>query len=226
MTKHAVIAIVVGMIIILSAAGVFLYSKTKPTTPNDSTVATQISPTIASNMQSSITEILSTGETAKCSFTIGEDESQTTGTIYTSGDKAKGDFSTTVNGKENKTYMIKDADTFYLWGDSLPMGIKMAMSVNDFASKASDNPLGEAIDPSKEFDVKCVSWTRDESIFNPPTTVKFTSFGSTAPTGTTRTTGTVTPTSAASSDNTNECNICNSLTGAAKTACVAQFKCQ
>lgn len=224
MTKQAVIAIVVGVVIILGAVGAFLYSKTNSQTPSSATVASQPSPTSENSIQSSITEILSSGQTAQCTFTMADTDSQTSGTVYTSGDMARGDFSSTIDGKENVTHMIKDEDTFYLWGDSLPMGFKMTMSVDDLTSKAQNNPLSEAIDPSKKFDVKCVSWTKDDSIFTPPTDVKFTSFGNILPTGP-RTTGAAAPTSSAS-DNTNQCNVCNSLSGAAKTACVAQFNCQ
>lgn len=229
MTKQAVIAVVVGVFIILAAGGAFLYSQSKPSVqkPN-TTTATEVTKAPENSMaQSTIKDILTSGKSSKCTFTTETDKSQTTGTVYTSGKNARGDFQSTVGGKDTSTHMIRNDDTFYMWGDSIAMGVKMVMSVDDLASKMEGNKDFGSFNPDQQMDIKCATWTQDATLFTPPSNVKFTSIGNMMPTGSMMKTSAA-PTSAGSgsSDNSNQCNICNSLTGQAKSACVAQFNCQ
>ncbi len=225
MTKQAIIALVVGVLILLGAAGAFLYSQSQPKN-KVTTVAEQVTPTPNNAMANSITALLTKGEKSKCTFSTENEKGNTNGTVYTSGENARADISTTVNNKETVAHMIRTGDTFYMWGDSIPMGIKMVMNVNDFASKMQENESFNTFDPEKEMDFKCVTWTEDAKLFTPPTTIKFTSFGNTAPTDAMTKTTTAPTSSANSTDNSQECKICNSLTGAAKSACLQQFNCQ
>lgn len=227
MTKQAVIAIVVAVLIILGAAGAFLYSQTRPSNDeSNTTTATEVTKAPENSMaQSTIKEILSSGKSSKCTFTTGDGDAQTSGIIYTSGQNARGDFETTADGKETTTHMIRNGDTFYMWGDSVAMGIKMVMSVDDLASRIEGSEEYGSFDPDQQMDINCVTWSEDATLFSPPTSVRFTSIGNMMPTGAAR--SSVAPTSASSNQTgtSNECNICNSLTGQAKTACLAQFSC-
>lgn len=229
MTKQAVIAIVVGVIIILAAAGAFLYSQSKSSKLKQvATTASQVTKAPENSMaQSTIKEILTSGKSSKCTFTTATDKTQTTGTVYTSGENARGDFQSTVNGKDTNTHMIRNGDTYYMWGDSVAMGVKLVMSIDDLASKMQGNKDFGSFNPDEQMDVKCATWTQDATLFTPPTNVKFTSIGNMMPSGSMMKTSAV-PTSGATgtSSNSNQCAICNSLTGQAKTACVAQFNCQ
>jgi hypothetical protein len=226
MTKQAVIAIVVGILILVGAVGAFLYSQSRPSSDTaNTTTASQVSETPEEGaIQSTITEILAGGREAKCTFTAGDENGQTSGTVYTSGQNARGDFTTTVNGDETMTHMIKDGETFYMWGDSLATGVKMVMNINELSENLENNDQFQSFNPDQEMDIDCVSWTRDATLFSPPTNIRFISIDAMGPTGTTtQTTGA--PTGAAQSGNSNQCNICTSLTGQARTACLAQFNC-
>jgi len=225
MTKQAIIAIAVGALILVAASGAFLYSQSKPKNNITKVAEQQVTPTPNNAMSGSISQLLTSGETSKCTFGVTSENGNTSGTVYTSEENARADISTIVNNKETNMHMIRTGDTFYMWGDSFPMGIKMVMSVKDMASKLQDNKSFSSLDPNKEVDFKCITWTKDEKLFAPPTSVKFTSFGNTTPNDV-MTKTTAAPTSTSSTGETKECNICNSLTGAAKSACVAQFNCQ
>jgi hypothetical protein len=225
MTKQTIIAITIGILILIAAGGAFLYSQNKP--ENTTTVAqSETTPTPNNAMAGSISQLLTSGETSKCTFGVTGENGNTNGTVYTSGENARADISTKVNNKETAMHMIRAENTFYIWGDSIPMGIKMEMSVEDMASRMQDNESFSTFDPNKEVNFKCATWTEDVKLFTPPTTIKFTSFGNMAPTASTTKNSPAPTSSANSSDKSNECNICNSLTGAAKSACVQQFNCQ
>jgi hypothetical protein len=228
MTKQAVLAIVVGVLIVLGAVGAYFYSKNQTAKKTATVAVMHTTPTPNNAMQQSISQVLSSGKNSKCTFAAAPPSggTQTSGTVYVSGQNARGDFEMTANGKTSTTHMIRVADTFYLWGDSLPVGMKMTMSVNDLASKMQGGAQANSFDPNKKVDFKCVTWTANATLFTPPTNVKFTSIQSPeGPTSMTHPTGSLTQTPK-TSGNQNQCSICSSLTGNAKTACMNQFNCQ
>lgn len=228
MTKQTIIAIVVGVLILFGAVGAYFYSKTQTTKKAATVAVMHDSPTPANAMQQSITDIFSSGKTSKCTFNTAETSGNVNGTVYVSGNDARADFEmSTSNGKTTSTHMVRNDDTFYMWGDSLPVGMKMVMNINDLASKMQGNPSTQSFDPSKKVDIKCVSWTKDATLLTPPTNIKFTSIQGAVPSGAMmKTTGSPSQAASVTGSATNQCNVCTALTGQAKTACMAQFNCQ
>lgn len=227
MTKQAVIAIVVGVLILVGAVGAFLYSQNKSSneTPNTNTASQVNENQGEKSTQGTISEILAGGKEAKCTFAADSENGETSGTVYTSGQNARGDFTTTVNNKETETHMIKDGNNFYMWGDSMATGVKMVMNINELSENLENNKGFQSFNPDQELDIDCVSWTRDATLFTPPTNIRFISIDAMVPTGAMmKATGT--PTGAGQSGTSNQCNICTSLTGQARTACLQQFNCQ
>lgn len=229
MSRNAIIAVTIGAIIILGAVAAFLYSQTSKSTKEQTPVAVEATVTPANGMTlESIADIFSSSKTSKCSFTSSDENGTVDGTVYVSGENARSDIDTTVNGKTESTHMIRNGDTFFMWGDSLPTGMKMVMNIKDWASKFQGaQPTGtpESFDPNKAVDFKCSSWTVDSSMFTAPTSVKFITIqGATNPTGAMTSEG---ATPATTENGTQDkCSICNALTGDAKNVCLQQFNCQ
>lgn len=222
MTRQAIIAVVVGVIIVLGAIAAFLYSRTS-LPPAEQAVEVNQEETEPENGMSmeTITDLLSKGENTRCTFNSETQEGTTAGTVYISGENARGDFETTTDEDTISTYMIRNGDTFYMWGDSLKTGIKMVMNINEWADAAESAQSLEGenmFDPNAQVDFKCTSWTVDSSLFTAPTSVKFISFeGMMGPTGTTEETET--------SESTNQtggiqCSLCDSLSGDAQNLCL------
>jgi hypothetical protein len=229
MSRNALIAITIGAIIILGAIAAFLYSQTRPSTDelDSSKMAKEAEAPDEGMSLATVADIFTRGENQMCTFEAGGDEGVTTGTVYVSGDSARGEFTTTISNDESyETYMIRNDDTFYMWGDSFPTGMKMVMSVDEWANQIIDDTeessVNSAIDPNAEVDFKCSSWTVDRSLFEAPTDVKFMtiegSIGEDA--------ANLKMIEDEDGESIDQCNICNSLTGDAKSICLEQFNCQ
>lgn len=215
--KQVIVGIVVAAIIILGAGGVFLLNKNKPSTSPTSTTSASSKTNHENSMASNtIQDLLSGGKSQKCSFDTKTSSGENKGTVYVSSDKAYATFNLTTSGKTTTSYFIRSGDTFYMWGGSLPTGIKITMSLADMTKNTSQY-ASSGFNPTAKVDYSCSEWSADQSLFTPPTNVKFIDAGSMViPSGTVKT-----PAGSAS-----QCNICNSLTGNAKSTCLNSFHCQ
>ena len=209
------IAIAVAAIILLLGGDLFLYSKNS--SPNSTpTQKATVSPTTTSQ-NGSLLDILASGQNKKCNFDVKSSSgADTKGTFYISGTKVRGSLNITTNGKLDTMNILRDGDTNYMWGSALPTGIKMTLSANDFAENI--NTQTSTTNPDQKMDLKCVSWTVDQSLFTVPADVKFTDAGSMTIKETPAANVTQTPSA--------DCSVCNSLTGNAKTACLTGLNCQ
>jgi hypothetical protein len=230
MSRQAIIAVVVAAIIILGAGAAFLYSQNKKTA-QPATTAAVTSPEPTKNLAAmTLLDILNNKESAKCTFSYSGENGESSGTIYVAQQNARGNFDVVVKGKKTTSNMIKSGDTIYFWGNEMPMGVKMNIPVEELASKMQDNEqLKSVIDPNQKIDYKCTAWTVDNSLFTPPTNIKFISMEGIVPT--TSKTTTKNPSQAPkvtgeTSGNSEKCAICNQLTGEAKTTCLTQLNCQ
>lgn len=219
MTKQMILAIVVAILILVGGIGAFLYSKNKNANSNPPTAIETTQAPTSSNLEGSVKDILSSGKTSKCTFNAGDEKGETAGTVYVSGDKARGDFVVSVDGKNTNTHMIKDGNTFYLWGDTLKTGIKMTMNLDEMASKMNSNSSYSGFNPDQNVKYECGDWTKDDTVFAPPATIKFTSMDAMMPKTTTAPNANVT-------GKASQCSMCNSLSGEAKTACIQQLSCE
>jgi hypothetical protein len=162
------IGIVAAVILLLGAGGLYFLNQNKSQTNTDKTV----SPTETKSQASSLLDILNLGKNQRCTFTTTTDKNSTEGTFYIADKKMRGDIKTTANGKTEEISMIRDGDTNYMWGTSLKMGIKMKLNIEDLAKDSKTT--GQFVDPNQKFDYKCMPWTTDNSLFTPPSNVKFT----------------------------------------------------
>lgn len=170
--NQLIIAAVAVLIILLGIGGYLIFGKSKTTTQNTQTTP-QTANTGNSTIQNSITDLFTGGATKQCTFDVkGSTGGSTKGTVYVSGNKAYGDIAMTSNGKASTMYLIRNDTTFYIWGDSLPSGVKMTMDVNEMAKKMQGGQYS-SFNPSEKADVNCTNWSVDESKFTPPSNIKF-----------------------------------------------------
>jgi hypothetical protein len=198
MKKKVVVILVVVALAVL--AYFFLIAKRPVVAP---TVNPSGNAEEQSNTPTSLKDLLSKGIAQSCTF----NSEGSTGTIYMSGGKVRGDFDATVEGQTMKSHMIVDNNTSYIWSDGSKTGIKMSFDPNATTSPATTDTQSGSFDASTQMNYKCGAWIPDASLFALPAGVAFTSFNA--------------PTSGESS----QCSYCDSLTGDSKSQCLTALKC-
>lgn len=175
LVNNRILAVVVGLIIILGAGGVFLYSHN--TNSQNNSVKTNVSPTpekVAGSTETSLADLFSMGKTQQCTFSVKGTSGTTTGVTYLSSTgKIRGNFQIVSGNKTSDMHMIRVGDDNYIWGDALPTGIKMKLSLSDLSSNAQ----ASQIVPMQKTKFNCIPWTQDDSVFTVPSDVKFTDVG-------------------------------------------------
>lgn len=162
------ILIVVG-ILVLAVLGYFGYlqmNKTKTAPAEESVPQSQSSQTVN---KGSLKSLLTAGKNVNCEITYPEGQGK--GNIYVSGNKMRGDFSSTANNKAMTYHMIQDGMYSYMWGDESNQGTKFKIEADKPLPSA---PAGtQTADLDKEVDMNCSNWSTDESRFSPPGNIKF-----------------------------------------------------
>ncbi|OGM92511.1 hypothetical protein A2755_00240 [Candidatus Wolfebacteria bacterium RIFCSPHIGHO2_01_FULL_48_22] len=103
------------------------------------------------------------GPSRTCTFSDVTEDASSQGTIYAANGNMRGDFSATSQGTVYASHMIIKDDTVYTWMDGMEGGYMMTMS----AMMDGEKPQG-AVDPDKQIDFDCNSWSPDSSKFNLP----------------------------------------------------------
>lgn len=197
-----VILIVVVLILFLIGGYFFLTKKPALVVAPGTTQEPDTSP-------SSLKELISKGIAQSCTYS----NEVSSGTVYVSGEKVRGDFNTTIDGKITKSHMIVEGNTSYLWSDGQASGIKMTFDASATPSaEGATTPVG--FDAGANMNYKCGAWIVDSSVFTLPTDVKFMTFETTAPGA-----------SPVAGSNPSQCSYCDSLTGDSKTQCLTSLKC-
>lgn len=204
MNKKVVIAVVV----LILALGLFFVFK------NKSTIGT---PSTQTSSAKSLKDLLSSGISQKCTFSDTSSENVQEGVTYVSKGKMRGDFTTTVSGKVTKSHMIVADNTSYIWTDDDKNGFKSTFNQENTpeVDNAEDKNTTTGVDVNKQADYKCSAWVTDESVFTPPADIKFTDLSQMFKPDTTNGGGT----------NTSQCSVCDSLSGDDKAQCKTALKC-
>lgn len=166
MNNKVIIGIVVVIIVLL---GIFMINRNKS---NQTEVASNNSSANSASQTSvesgSLKSLISAGQTRKCTFKSNESGVDSSGTVYASGGKMRGDFGATVNGKEMMTHMVYDGTMSYVWTEGTTTGFKMALDTNAQASSQNNS-----VDPNKNYEFNCEKWSADNSKFELPSNVQF-----------------------------------------------------
>lgn len=147
-----IIAAVVVAIVVLAAAS-YVFRKPQGQTTNGQEKA--------KNTESGVTlkGILAMGKDQSCDISYSNDRGKTSGTVYLSGKKMRGDFTVVdSNNKQKDSHMITDETYIYSWTSASSQGLKTKV---------------EAAIIDQQVQEKCSSWSVDSSKFTPPSGIQF-----------------------------------------------------
>lgn len=173
-----IVGVVVAIIFLFVAGGLYL-SQNKPVTKTN----TSPTPTKTENKSTSLMDLLTLNKPQRCTFSTKTADTLTEGTVYISEKKIRQDFKSTTKGKVEEMSMIITNNTSYIWGTSLPTGIKMTLSLDEVAKNTQ---ASQYVNPNAKVAYNCMPWNTDASLFTPPANIKFTDISSIMP----KTTGT------------------------------------
>ncbi len=170
--------IIIGVVVVAIALGLFFFFK-KADAP--SSVVSDTPAEEEKSVARSLRELIAGGQSQKCTFTNTVENSTSEGTVYLSGNKMRGDFTSRVTTPVVKTvasHMITDGTEMRVWTDGEAMGFLMDISAQTDV-KTGDTPTTETSYESPvdlddtDTSYNCEPWRADASLFVPPASVKF-----------------------------------------------------
>jgi hypothetical protein len=120
----------------------------------------------------SMFDLAKRGGDFKCTIAHGSDIAVSSGTVYISGEKIRGDFQSNVQGMSIDSHMIALPDALYVWSSVAPTGVKLPRSNVEGGGDASMG--GQYSDYQQSYTYDCESWGADASMFSVPSSVTFT----------------------------------------------------
>lgn len=216
--------IIIGILIVLAlGAGWYYWSTnqnetttTETTTQEDTT--SEDTTTEESDSSNNLMSLLQSGENQMCTYSVEQNGNTISGVIYMSGENMRNNYELTGESEEIMGSMIKQGDTMYIWGPSVPQGIKMTFDLEQLQAQAEANPeqpqSTTPFDVTQDMEYSCDPWNVDETQFMPPANITFTDMS------------TMMETIPAMSDPEAACAMCESLTGENRDACRQEFNCQ
>lgn len=202
-------------VIVIAGGAYFLMHKKSDDAQNQTKGDASSASTENTESESSLKNLLASGKSQKCTFSMDESGATSTGTFYVSNGKSRGDISSTVAGKVTTTHMIYDNNSSYVWMNDSTTGFKMAINKDDVAA-SQQNAQAQGVDPNKNYKFSCSGWTADNSMFQAPSNVEFKDFAvPKIPVSSS--------TSAGANAMMNADTVCAALSGSAKEQCVASF---
>ncbi len=187
--------------------------------------------TVETSAPTSATQTLSLkglmGMSGNQTCTFDDSTSGSSGSVYISSGKMRGDFSAKKDTTETTSHVLSDGTTMYMWSDNQTKGFKVALSSMEKMQASITGTPGSTntVDVNREANYHCSGWNVDASKFTVPATITFTDYSQMMENaGKMMTTGV--PTGAMMQNNAAACAACNNLTGAAQTSCKTALKCQ
>lgn len=180
---------------------------------------------------SSLRSLLSRGQDMKCTFSVSDDNIDSTGTSYISGGKMRSDFASTVKKPVAATVrgsMIVDGEYSYSWAADTKQGAKIKMASMDAAQSQMSNQQSSSLDLDQNMNYDCDDWDADADVFSPPADIDFMEMDfSKMMQAMPSVSGNGSAAGSVNSDAGNACAICDSLPDAtAKSQCKASLNCQ
>jgi hypothetical protein len=221
--NNKIIGIVVAVVVI--AGGAFLLTRHKGGNTEVAGNSTSAgAKTEATAQSTSLKSLLVAGSSRKCTFSNADQGVSSQGTVYVSGGKFRGDFSAMVSGKTEMSHMISDNQISYVWVDGMSSGYKMKFDANAQAN-AQSNAQAHAMDPNKNMNFNCGSWSADSSMFSLPSGVQFTDMTMMGASGQTTMPGQTMPNKTNMVPGTTDITAaCANLAEPAKTQCMAALQ--
>lgn len=198
------------VVILIVAAGAFLMMSKRGQEAQPTTV-TQDQTSNESSTTGSIKSLLGSGRNVTCTITYPENGGS--GTIFVANTKMRGDFTTVADTNTVESHMVSDGQFMYMWSGNQGTKISIEEATKVSGSPSPGTTQSQGADINENVDMKCSSWSVDESKFAIPADVKFTDLSSILKS---------IPSPAGSGSGSMDKSICNQITDPqAKAACLS-----
>lgn len=181
-TTGIVIAVVV---LLLLVGGVWaLHSRLQSSTDGEAATPQNQAQQMTTGKKS-LADFLSMNATLKCTFS--DKANSSSGTVYVSNGKMRGDFQSQDNGTATQTHMVNDSSYIYYWTDGQKNGYKMSLDVikketsniSMAPSNGSSQPgQPQGVNMNQQANYSCGPWVVNSSLFTVPSDVTFTDYSS------------------------------------------------
>ncbi|MFZ2149618.1 MAG: hypothetical protein WAV15_00440 [Minisyncoccia bacterium] len=129
----------------------------------------------ASGKKMAFSELVKQGGSYKCEVKQSMSDFENSGTVYMSGNKLSGQFSTVAEGTTMESYFVMKDGYMYNWSSFAPnMGIKIKTE----AAVEAEAQGTYSWSAEQVGDYDCQAWTPEDSRFELPSAVVFTEFKS------------------------------------------------
>lgn len=122
----------------------------------------------------SIEDLMSRNRNIRCELVVKSGDDVMSGTTYISGTRARSDYKSKMGEQTVTSHMISDGTWLYTWSEEYPdQAIKM--NIKDMEAVSGEAEAQEAgIENYQEnFDYDCYNWVKNDSVFTPPSNLKF-----------------------------------------------------
>lgn len=166
--------IIVVFAVILLGGGAYYFLNREPGENRESEAQTRDEAKneeapVTSSFRGSFDDLMARGGSYKCTFTHKTDVSVSSGTVYISDDRMRGDFESETEHMDVTSHMIKRDGYVYSWSPLTSQGFKMPVDGEGEAGGSGDGSMsGQSVDLNQEYDYDCSTWTTNESVFALP----------------------------------------------------------
>lgn len=179
-----IIAIVIGVVVLIGA-GYMMYTN-KANTLDDAAGGTSLAgsedagrndtpdTTMGGAFRGSLFDLAARGGNYQCTFSSAADGTQSSGTVYVSGNMVRGNFKSVSSGTMMESHMITRDGYVYTWSPAMSTGMKLMMQGSGTGTTGTQ---GNYADANQQYDYDCDSWNLDASQFELPSGVQFMQFG-------------------------------------------------
>ncbi|MDQ5883555.1 MAG: hypothetical protein QG654_469 [Patescibacteria group bacterium] len=170
---------IIFSILVLGGLGFLIFSSNKkdenlsPSTNESVAESQEKEETKDFSEKTSLARLMEKGGDYQCTFTHETQAGDSSGTVYISGKKIRGDFVSKVSIAglpdigDVKTFMISDGESVYTWSSMTSDGYKAPINKDVTSQDSSGVPTNQ------ELDYKCIGWKVDQSKFSLPTNITF-----------------------------------------------------
>ncbi len=168
-------------VVVVAGGGYFVWQNTQTpaAAPQEQTGDTTQTETGNTNQQTtseesfsgegSFASLMARGGSYQCTTSIVVQNSASEGTVFISGDKIRGDFTSRAAGMTITSHMITTGGYVYSWSDMVPQGVKSKVT----ASSQGGTAMQGSFDVNMNMQYDCEAWNPDQSKFVVPSTVTF-----------------------------------------------------
>ncbi|GIW69923.1 MAG: hypothetical protein KatS3mg101_0670 [Patescibacteria group bacterium] len=217
--------IIVIVLILLIAGGYVGFKNLKKTTiqtqkqPESAIETEQPKNAEESYFSGSLKDLFSLAKDVECTYSYSDEKNKTSGVMYVSGKNLRSDSKVTVEDGTivESSFILKD-NMMYMWGPSMPYGVKISVE-EEMLDSTAEGSEGEKVPENlaslqKKVDYKCSPWIVDVSKFELPENVEFKEM--------------VVPSrSQVENNNQNMCGMCDLIQDEEnKVQCLSTFNCE